>query len=132
MAQLIDKWWYLLTGGLLVLGVATWIGFAETGNEDVRRGSVLSWSLVALIAAAPFAIAASDSPVTDALWSLYVTLLGAVFLCAFLVPNRAFVFRGLQRVSKFVFYPSSKYWLLVLGALLLSVGVYELVRRYAV
>ena len=132
MAQFIDKWWYLLTGGLVALGIVTWTGLTEAASKGALRAPVLSWVLVAAIAAGPFAIAAFESPATEALWDLYLAFLGAVLLFAFFQPDRTFVFLGFQRLSKTVFYFGSPRWLLAFGALFLGGAVYDMVRRYAV
>ena len=132
MERFIAEWWFLITGGLVILAVAVWLGLTDRRNENARSGVMASWSVVVGLAAAPFVIVGVGTANADVLWELYAVFLGAIVLLAFFQPNRAFVLRGFQRVSETLFFPPSKLWLLALGALFVGTGLYGLARRFAV
>ena len=109
--EILREYWFIFTFLVIVLVYA--INYGIKHNEHQR--DYLSAIIILGIILSPILLDISN-PIVKVLYYHY---LGVIVLCAYWIPEKAIIFRGLVGVSKTFFYPGSKHWLLLVGLFLI-------------
>ncbi|WP_371189922.1 hypothetical protein [Thalassotalea ponticola] len=105
--------WFALIIVTTIL-VIIWKSGLQNSEGENKAISIL---LTALVFIPPWFL----TPEKTLLSVIYAVFLGCICLLAYFKTNMCIFFKGLAGVSKTLFYPPSKKWLLALGCLLVSV-----------
>ena len=112
--EFVTKYWFLTVIVLLFLIVFTKSAFKNSNGEN----KVLSILLTLFVFVPPLFLP-SEQTLLSVLYSFSV---GCIVLLAYYKTGMCMFFRGLEGVSKSMFYPPSKKWLLVIGGILVLVS----------
>ena len=111
--EFITKYWFLIF--IVLFFVGTLWKFALKSSEGENKW--LSVLLTLFIFVPPWFLSSEKSLIS----MFYAVFVGIIILFAYYKTSLCMFFRGLEGVSKSLFYPPSKKWLLVLGYLLVFV-----------
>jgi len=118
--EVVYEYWFVFIFLAMLLIYAIIDGIGKTAGKRDFLSVIIIIGIIAL----PILLDLSN----QTMQAIYYIYLGGVLICAYLVPDKAFIFRGLVGVSETFFFPRSKHWLLIVALALIILPLMEIMQ----
>ncbi len=115
--EFIAEYWFL-TIIILLFAAILW----RSSNKFFEDQNKLISTLFTLVIFVPPWFLSGDNYLFS---SAYLMLVGVIFLIAYYKTNLCLLFKGLEGLCLYMFFPSSKNWLLIIGYVLIAASIIQ-------